>query len=302
MVTRKRSAPRFAKLLSGALFRVRTGGWNNLLSYTFTRFWTVRRSMRWIRSRYPRPPLPATSATVFRELDAESLKTQLEQQGYFEGLLLPDSYVKTIREFADVAECTQYTGYGMSGTPIRFQARNWKEAQRQSGHPLPMGRIRDPAEACPAIREIEQDPLLLDIVGRYLGYAPSHVESRLYWSFVRDDLDPQARADLGQNVLYHYDLPRGQADVVFVQFYLTDVGPQDGALCLIPGSHRAKPLSFLLGSANQSDRRIASTYGENAGRSMEGPAGSGFAMDGYCIHRATPPLAHDRLMLQMRFA
>src|SRR5688572_26388903 len=90
MATWKCCTARFAKLLAGAAFRVKTGGWNNLLSYTFTRFWTVRRSLRWVRSHCPRPALPAASATLFRELDVAALKIQLEQQGFFNGLSLPE--------------------------------------------------------------------------------------------------------------------------------------------------------------------------------------------------------------------
>ncbi len=76
---------------------------------------------------------------------------------------------------------------------------------------------------------------------------------------------------------------------------------ENGAHALIAGSSRRKRLGHLLGSARLSDAEAWQTYGRDAERTIEGPAGSGFLEDASCYHKALPPETGDRLMLQLRY-
>jgi hypothetical protein len=60
-----------------------------------------------------------------------------------------------------------------------------------------------------------------------------------------------------------------------------------------------KPLQFIFSSPNQPDESIIQHYGEDAIGTICGPAGYGFMEDHYCYHRAMPPKAGKRLILQV---
>ena len=49
------------------------------------------------------------------------------------------------------------------------------------------------------------------------------------------------------------------------------------------------------------DAEARETYGPEAERLIEGPAGSGFLEDTSCYHKALAPVSADRLMLQFRY-
>jgi len=144
---------------------------------------------------------------------------------------------------------------------------------------------------------VQEDPLLLEVAARFLGGDPAAIETRLWWSFVTDaSLDD--RQAVSQTVYYHYD-HHGYRFIYF-NFYIMAVGPGAGPHVMIPGSHKRKPLAFLLSSTKQTDQAIERYYGVNSSMTIEGPAGLGFVQDTSCFHKATPPTTSDRLLLQIR--
>jgi ectoine hydroxylase-related dioxygenase (phytanoyl-CoA dioxygenase family) len=100
-------------------------------------------------------------------------------------------------------------------------------------------------------------------------------------------------------VRFHYDVHG--FNFVYVNFYLSDTDRDSGAHVLIAGSHRDKSLRQLFGSARISDEAALRRYGAERVRIIEAKAGSGFFEDTACYHKALPPSARDRLMLQLRY-
>lgn len=291
-------------LVRGAVQRTRYGGWRNSAGYLLTRFHVVRRIGAALHRRGRPTPASVESESLF-SIDAQEVAGAIDQHSYFAPLTLPSSVVAPLYDFADTTTCTTYGGYAGRGGRVDYHRKSWRDAERQLGKPIVLGRIYDSYELCPLVRRIAHDPLLHAVARRYFGYPSSHIDARLYWSFARDgdgDLNLDTRAERGQNVKYHYDLHRGYCSYLFFQFYLTDADASRGAMVLIPGSHRRKPLRALLGSANQPEKRVLDWYGADSPICVEGPAGLGFVMDGYCMHKAVPPRRDDRLFLQVRIA
>lgn len=148
------------------------------------------------------------------------------------------------------------------------------------------------------IRAIAGDEFLYKAASLFLGYRPRQVSSWLFWSLA-NQLSDDERRDAAQTIDYHYDVDG--FNFMYANFYLLDTTVKNGAHALIANSSRRKRLGHLLGSARLSDAEAWQTYGRDAERTMEGPAGFGFLEDASCYHKALPPESGDRLMLQLRY-
>jgi hypothetical protein len=282
------------------MLRGRHAGLGNPLAYSLSRFSCMRRLGRAYRRFSDGGPLPTAQTRALANPDRDDVVRQIRENSYARGFRLDPGVVHEIREFAETTPCKAYPHYGR-GKRFEFLKRDWQAAEREHGRKIVLGRIRDNAN-CPALQRLEREHCLHEIAASYFGYWPNWVESRLYWSFVRHDLDPVERARSGQNVLFHYDLCGFRWCYLFFQFYLTDVDAGCGPLVLVRGSHRPKSLRLLLGSANHSEEVIAEYYHRDNFVMLTGAAGDGFVMDGYCFHRATAPTTGERLFLQIRMS
>jgi len=150
----------------------------------------------------------------------------------------------------------------------------------------------------PLIRAIAGDAYLYEAASLFLGYRPRQVSSWLFWSLA-NRLSAEQRRQASQTIDYHYDVDG--FNFMYANFYLLDTTAKNGAHALIAGSSRRKRLGHLLGSARLSDEEAFRTYGREAERTLEGPAGFGFLEDASCYHKALPPEDGDRLMLQLRY-
>lgn len=150
----------------------------------------------------------------------------------------------------------------------------------------------------PMIRAIAGDEFLYQAASAFLGYRPRQVSSWLFWSLANQLSADQRRAAY-QTIDYHYDVDG--FNFMYANFYLLDTTARNGAHALIAGSSRRKRLCHLLGIARLSDTEAWQTYGREAERTLEGPAGFGFLEDASCYHKALPPENGDRLMLQLRY-
>lgn len=148
------------------------------------------------------------------------------------------------------------------------------------------------------VRAIAGDEFLFEVAALFLGYRPRQVSSWLFWSLA-NQLSADERRIAAQTIDYHYDVDG--FNFMYANFYLLDTTAKNGAHALIAGSSRRKRLGHLLGSARLSDTEAWQTYGRDAERTIEGPAGSGFLEDASCYHKALPPETGDRLMLQLRY-
>jgi hypothetical protein len=162
---------------------------------------------------------------------------------------------------------------------------------------LALATIRNSARL-PMIRAIAGDRFLFEVASLFLGYRPTEVSSWFFWSLANHLSDDERRA-ASQTIDYHYDV--NGFNFLYANFYLLDTDAMHGAHALVAGSSRRKRLRDLLGSARLGDEEVRETYGPEAERLIEGPAGSGFLEDTSCYHKALAPVSADRLMLQFRY-
>jgi hypothetical protein len=137
------------------------------------------------------------------------------------------------------------------------------------------------------IRDILQDPQLLELSMRYLKSPPVVIGSRLYWSF------PQNKINFLTPENWHVDSGDG---LNFIKYfiYITDVSFANGPTAFIKYSHKLIKRKYLTG------RRFTNCEIKQdfPGREKEiyGKRGTVFAVDTRGIHKAVPVQKGERLM------
>ena len=167
------------------------------------------------------------------------------------------------------------------------------------GAPIPLAYVKN-ARLCPEVLAIINDPVILEIATRYLGFRPKYFRDRLWFSFA-GNYDVDLRRRMNQTVDFHFDLPGSQFTFFYASFYLSDVDENSGAHTMIRGSHRSKPLKIKLSRSRCSEVAINEVYGRENEVMITGKAGTGFLEDASCYHRALAPTQRERLMLQIRY-
>lgn len=266
------------------------------------------RTWRWALSQWERLPerLAAASGrkpggtvpqyhaeqSLFSDFRSDEALQRLRQQGVCGGLQLPPILVDQIAEYALAMPCRRH-----SEDHEHFRIGEVKNGLSPLGAPVGIADVIAPG--CPAVDTVTHDPVLIEIVRRYLGRRPRRVARRLYWSPV-STLPDEARRNNGQTIDYHYDIEPHNSLYVF--FYITGADRNSGAHVAIMRSHRSKPLPIIWSSAFQPDARVLDRYGADSPVVIEGGPGYGFLEDPACFHKALPPKDRDRLVLQFRYS
>ena len=265
------------------------------LHYALGRFETVRRGYSLMRRLGLRRQPAAWStpvSTLFPKIDVHDAAKSVRRDSVAFGFDLPAPLVEELVQFAHDAILYD------RGLPRPFRRNAVIDGRLPDGTPVVLGLIPEPMQ-CEGVRRICNDPALLDTVTRCLGYRPAKLIPRLFWSFATA-MDEDERRRRGQTIDWHFDVH----DFNFCSacFYLSDVTERTGAHALVRGSHRDKPLRFLMGSANVPQEEVFAHYGADRAMIIEGPAGTGFIEDTSCFHRAMPPMEKERLMMQIWFS
>jgi len=261
------------------------------IHYALGRFYCVRRIYSLVSSLFwPAIHSNIQDGSIFEQgLEGAAIRS-LHADGVAFGFNLPAGVVAKIREYAERSRCLR------SGDRRQFTYHEVTGGRLADGKPVVLGIVDNP-RACREINLLCNNQMLLEVASQYLGFRPRHVEPRLYWSFVcstsRED-----RLVQWQTVDYHFDVDG--YNFIYANFYMTAVDRNSGAHAYIRGSHRNKPWRMLLHSANQSYESILQYFGMESEVFVEGAAGYGFLEDASCYHKAIPPKAGDRLMLQIR--
>ncbi|MGE0154298.1 MAG: hypothetical protein AB7R90_16905 [Reyranellaceae bacterium] len=238
-------------------------------------------------------PAPEAGPSRFPALPAETVLAGLRGEGVWAGLLLPASCVAEISGFARQAPCRLPRDTGE-----RFDFAAIRDGRTPAGSLAPIAEVEE-IERCTAVAALARDAGLLEIARRYLGFRPRRVQPRLYWSPV-GDLGSRQRHEGGQTVDFHFDIEASRSLYAF--FYIEGGGRRSGAHVAIAGSHRRKPWRLALAPAFQSDAAVFAHYPRHRERVLEGGPGFGFLEDPGCYHKALPPLAGHRLVLQLRIS
>jgi hypothetical protein len=270
------------------------------IQYVLGRFKTVRVSysrlqrLRGLGGRVP-PTEIAGLPTLFPNTDVDQVVRTIRDEAVFVGLRLPARVTAEIDAFARAEPL--HARNDPDGPTFRYE--DVVRGKSADGRLVPLGGVQNPSR-CPAVGEVTEDPVLRDIVRRYLGYEPSKVLSLLSWSFASDFTDQERRRLKHHVIDYHYDI--GGFNFVYASFYIRDTDRYSGAHVMMKRSHNRKPLRMLLGSTVATEAAVHQQFGQENEVMIEGPAGTGFVQDTACYHRATPPTHRDRLILAIRFS
>jgi hypothetical protein len=274
--------------------KLRKRSFQRNLSYALGRFHAVRLAYahwRGLDQRFRRAPsLGASSGASVEPFDVAAAVRGLRSDAVFRPVTLSAKAVADLRELAQSGVCVNW------GDERRYRAAEVRAGRLPDGTRAIIGEIAE-APSHPAVRDISEDPRVLGAVARYLGYVPAQRIVRLLWSFASDASLAERRA-AGQTFLFHFDVQ--SYNFLYANFYLTDVDATSGAHVMIAGSHRRKPIGWLLQSANRGDDEIHRYYGPGE-LVIAGRAGEGFLQDSSCYHKALVPQTADRLMLQIRY-
>ena len=264
------------------------------LSYILGRFVTVRHAYgtaRHLAQLFSRDDMASRGQPLLHDIDIDAAVTALSEQAVYAPLQLPSDVVSAIHRFAIDGMCRRQE------RPPVFHAADVQHGRLPSGELVALADVLN-ADRDEAVSRVANEPSVLAIVARYLGYVPTRKDIRLIWSFVCD-ASLETRLKEGQTVVYHYDVH--SYNFVYANYYITDVDANAGAHTMIVGSHTDKPSSWLLGSSQRSTDEIRAHYSRDREITLTGSAGFGFIQDASCYHRALAPVARNRLMLQIRY-
>jgi hypothetical protein len=258
---------------------------------TLSRFASVRRASRALRSGATRSAFDV-AASMFGGIDPEAFVRTLRQDGFCGGLQIPADTLQKIQSYCATANC-----YGDANERYGFRYGDKARAQVVASRVFSQATYLFLDGLQPTLDQLANDPLLQEIARHYLAATPVITGVRVWWVFAT----PEAAYDNSITTsFFHYDKDDYSALRVF--FYLSPVDAGSGPHVVARGSHLKKPLSQLVALGERTDAQLVAYYGEQSMHTVCGPAGSGFAEDPFCFHKATRPISGDRLMLEVKYA
>jgi hypothetical protein len=231
-------------------------------------------------------------SSIFSHVDIEQVVGNLEENGLFQGLYLPNHIVKEIFDFSLSRTC-----YAMRKPNMGFHVLEREKAQIYYQTKILSAKYFNTASQCPAIKMLERDPTLIKIAAEYLKTTPVHIGNSLFWSFPTDsDIYEQSKSAQ----VFHCDLD----DYKFLKFffYLTDVDLDCGPHVYILKSHNRKKLSYQFLRGRATETNLINYYGAENIMTLCGSAGWGFAEDSFGHHKGSPPISKPRLIFSVEFA
>lgn len=227
---------------------------------------------------------------LFPGVSARTMSEDLKRDGIAFGLTLPPDILEEVRAWAKATPC-----FGNLSPCWGYHADNRAAAEAKAGARFTVGHYFNTAE-CPAIERLARDPLLAEIARAYVGPRAKHVSTHMWWSYANDVSEADRRAYAQQ---FHFDLD----DYRFMKFffYLSDVDLDAGPHTFMRGTHTSKKLKDLFPVRRFTDREVHDQWGKDRELNVVGPAGTGFGVDTFGLHKGTPPRRTDRLLLQFEW-
>jgi hypothetical protein len=267
-------------------------GISHFMMSSFGRFTGVRSFMVWLH-RQGTPELSSNSgSTMVENVDVNDAVIRIRHDGFFPGLRLRKKVVEEFLSFCSTATC-----FGDAKAEFPFRYADKSTAEQRAGRPFKRGMYNNALRSSHLLQALTSDPQLVAIAREYLGTVPVAIQSRIWWSFP-GPADSEEQRLAGQG--FHYDIDSYRGLTFF--FYLTNVGPSNGAHVYVRGTH-AKKLwkdSFCI-HKGRSDAEINESYGSEHQILFCGPAGYGFAEDIFGFHKGLHPESGDRLMIQVGY-
>jgi hypothetical protein len=263
------------------------------------RFSTVRSGMVWLHSQSRPSVAPAaqaaatlSNATMIDRVDVEEAVRGIQRDGFYPGLRLRREVLAEFLSF-----CSEATCFGEGKPEYTFRYGDRRAAEQRAARSFRRGFYNNALRSSHLLQSLLSDAQLVRIAGGYLGTDPVPIQARIWWSFCCPP-DGEKERLAGQG--FHYDIDSYRGLTFF--FYLTDVGPSNGAHVFVRGTHKQKLWkdSFCI-YKRRSDAEIEESYGADRQVCFCGRAGYGFAEDIFGFHKGLPPVSGDRLMIQLGY-
>lgn len=230
--------------------------------------------------------------SIFDKIDLDKTLHSLKKDGFSVGINLQKKIVQEIWQSALSTNC-----YGNGDNQLSFYYADKKIAEAKHRQPFFYGEYDSTALLYPLIKQLENEPILLEIASKYLETKPIHLGTRLCWNFAVESSIYERRHAV-QKFNYHLDKRRSLRFL----FYITDVDLCSSPYVCVRGSHLKKKLSYRFLNRGQSHQEIRTYYGYENIVPLCGKAGFGFVENPHCFHKRNPPGSKDRLTLQIEFA
>lgn len=230
--------------------------------------------------------------SIFTGMEPDKFVADLEESSVSYGLQLPANMASEILEFATRMPSIE------PGFDDEFVPKDVQNGRLRGGRYVMRGLVSNVID-CPAIKQLVHDPLLLEIVRKYLNYWPTLITQHLTWSFASDQSEEEIQK-IYPPTNFHYDV--AGYNFMTSYFYITDVDADSGPHIMIKNSRDNKPLKMLLRSNLQTDDAVYSYYGKDSEVVITGKSGFGFVQDPSCLHKVKPPTTSNRLLLQIRYS
>lgn len=234
----------------------------------------------------------ARAGGAFPGVSVQRCVSDLRENGYALGLSLAPDTLAEIRDWAERTPC-----FGNDNRAWGFLPVDRARAEAAAGERFTVGQYYNTDE-CPALARLHTDPLFQQIAQRFVGPRARYIATHMWWSFAREDFDRAAQHYFAQ--MFHYDLDDYRFLKVF--FYLSDVDEAAGPHVYVRGSNRGRPLEQRFPLRRYSDEEVEEWYGAERIDEILAPAGAGFVVDTFGIHKGAAPTKRDRLLLQFEFA
>ncbi len=250
------------------------------------------RRAHWLTAK-PVPPSQTAASSIFGQIKADEVASELKRTGISTGLTLPASIHEEIARFAHETPC-----FGNFDRELEFVAGEHAEAERRFGRTILSGHHFERVLQCEAAVAVQRDPLLLDIARHYLGGEAKLITTRTWWSF---PTKTASEADLSRaSFKFHFDLDDWRMLKFF--FYLSDVDADAGPHVYVRGSHNRRRVKHQLTLVvGHSADEVLNFYGENNAVTLTGKAGTGFVEDPFGFHMGTLAKNTPRLMMEVGF-
>lgn len=245
-----------------------------------------------LESHYEGETSSIKSPSLLQNVNIDEAVFTLKKDGFFLGINLHQNVVQEIHDFAMRTPC-----YGDKNTNLGFYYGEKQQTQTQHGSLFTIGNYYNTAFNCPAIKNLETNPILLEIAANYLKSEPIHQGNQLWWSFAVESTLFERRRTAQ---VFHSDSANSRC--LRFSFYLTDVDLCCSPHVCVKGSHVKKKLSHRFLQRGLSDPKLREYYGYENILPICGKAGFGFVEDTLCFHKLNPPGSQDRLILQIEFA
>jgi hypothetical protein len=214
-------------------------------------------------------PLHIDRRELFPKIDVDQVVESLNEQGYANGVQIPEEYVTQIVEYCARTGLIKY----------------W-----------------NPHEECEAIDRLAHNEKMVEIARRYLGAEPVLWLTQLRWSF--GDVAEQQKVLISRHPepvqydsdAFHYDTLDFKSLTIFI--YLTEVTPDSGPHVLIEGTHKTKSFSEIC-HIILSDKAAEKKFGDRI-KMILGPKGTVLFEETSSFHKAAR-CKTKRLMLSIDY-